>query len=348
MSNRRTVRVRGKVFRVRGKRKVGVKEYLILNSIGRGENRRYQAFDPTAGPKGDLRQILVLPTAAASTQHLSVLHELSQGNDNLPSIIDYHPNRREISVVTEWVWGQPLDEYLRSAARGRVPWPSPTETCKRLRGLAHGLFHLHDRHNLIHGDIKPANLVLTQRAHRLVMVDFGSAWRIENTARRDRGDGLSCRYAAPEQLLGRSGVNFRCDQFSACVVIYEMLTGELPYARMGGMAGLPEYRALYEPAFEPPSRLAPRPGRLPKRVWRPIDRVIRTGLALDPGNRFQSPRHWLEVVDNLDLLIRGQGHVEFRALDRAVFRLFDLVGHAAGLLRLSHEKARRSSRKAAS
>lgn len=73
-----------------------------------------------------------------------------------------------------------------------------------------------------------------------MLVDFGSAWPIERTARRELGDGFHASYAAPE-LQGATGViDGRADQFSASVVLYEMLTGQLPY-QWGGKAGRPEF-----------------------------------------------------------------------------------------------------------
>ena len=52
-------------------------------------------------------------------------------------------------------------------------------------------------------------------------------------------------------------VDARSDQFSATVVAYEMLTGVRPYGEIGGEAGLPENRAIYEPLYRPPSQLSP-------------------------------------------------------------------------------------------
>jgi serine/threonine protein kinase len=213
MSHNRYIRVRGRVFLVRGRRKLGPHEYLILKTLGHGGRQRYLAFDPSAGPGGDLRQIIVLNRRETLSQRIAILQRLSQGNPNLPTILVYDPGRSETSIVTTWVWGEDLDKYLKAARKGCVSLPSPTETCKLLRGLAHGLYHLYKGHGIIHGDIKPANLILAPDPNRLVMVDFGSAWTVEKTVRRLEGDGVSEAYAAPEQLMHRPAVDFRSDQF---------------------------------------------------------------------------------------------------------------------------------------
>jgi len=283
------------------------------------------AYDRTAGP--DLRQIVILPRSSASRQHLAVLQRVSQGNPNFPAILEYHPRRDEIVVLTTWIWGDDLQEYLDEATHGNASWPSPIETCKLYRGLAHGLNHLHRRCNVVHGDIKPANLILASGPNRLVMIDYGSAWTVEKTVQRAPADGVTQRYAAPEQLMKEPAVDFRSDQFSASVVAFQMLTGQLPYSRMGGLAGLTEHRSVYEPRFQPPSRLSRDKARVPRRIWRRIDEVVSTGLALDPRKRFQSGSQWLDALDDLHCATRRR--VEFQVWDSVMFRLFDWIGTLA-------------------
>ena len=78
-----TIRVRGRV-------------YEKLEDIGQEDGRRYWVRDRRAGPRGDFRQILVLPKARTSRRHLAVLQRLSQGNPNLPTILDYEQRPDEI------------------------------------------------------------------------------------------------------------------------------------------------------------------------------------------------------------------------------------------------------------
>ena len=105
-----------------------------------------------------------------------------------------------------------------------------------LKGVAHALRHLHHRKNIIHGDVKPANLILTKRTS-LVLIDYGSAWPGERTTQRGGGDGFSPAYAAPELVRGNAAVDWRADQFSVGVILYELLTGKLPFGGLGGSVG---------------------------------------------------------------------------------------------------------------
>ena len=209
MPHPQTVRYGKRPIPVIGELKVRGRVYRLLEEIRRAGRTRYWVHDPRAGPRGDFRQILVLPRGNTSRQHIAVLQRLSQGNPNLPTIIDSARQGDEIWVVTNWVRGPDLRTYLREARSGERKWPSPLEVIKLYRGLAHGLSQMHRHRRIFHGDIKPANLVLANEPNRLVMIDFGTAWMAERTTRRDPGDGTSRYYSAPE-LLKKELCRGRC------------------------------------------------------------------------------------------------------------------------------------------
>ena len=324
MKNEETVRHGGRDVPVLEHIHVAGQEYLVLAKIGRGDRLRYKVLHRRAGPGGELRQLLVLPRNQTSRQHLNVLRRLSQGNPNLPTILDYHPRGGEFVVVTTWVQGHDLGSHLTRSESKPIVWSSPIDAMRLYRGLAHGLSHMHRRPQVVHGDIKPANLILAKSPRRLVMIDFGSAWTTEKTCGREPGDGLSAPYAAPEQLDDRRAADFRSDQFSASVVAYRMLTGELPYGGMGGKAGLPQFRAAYEPRYQRPSQRCPYRGRVPKRIWSIIDEILATGLALDADRRFQSSPLWLDALEDLYCEMRRK--VRFGFWDSLLIRFFERLG----------------------
>ena len=198
---------------------------------------------------------------------------------------------------------------------------------KLYRGLAHGLSQMHRHRRVVHGDIKPGNLVLSREPNRLVMIDFGNAWTMERTVRRGPGEGVSRFYPAPEQLQEDVAIDARSDQFSATVVAYEMLTGVRPYGDRGGEAGLPENRSTYEPLYKPPSRVSPMRQELPRRIWRLIDDVIATGLELDANERFPSRGPWLEALEDLHCEIRRKG--QLGKMESYLLRIIGWVGDRA-------------------
>jgi len=319
MTKRNTIRYCGEDLPVLDTITVRKRQYSVLRKVGR-EGRRYLVHD--RGVR-DFRQILALPRADTSRQHIDILQRISQRNSNLPTILDFQSRDDEVHIVTTWVRGQDVKDYLRAVKDGDERWPSPTEVMKLCRGLAHGLRQMHRHRNIVHGDITPANLVLTRGPNLLVMIDFGSAWAAERSLRRSVGDGVTRHYAAPEQLIG-SPVDFRCDQFSANVVAYQMITGRLPYADMGGLAGTPENRSAYESRYKPPSELCPLRAKVPKRIWRLIDEIVGRGLALDARDRFPSDDLWIDALE--DLYCETRRRVRFHAWDKRLIRLFEWIG----------------------
>jgi serine/threonine protein kinase len=187
---------------------------------------------------------------------------------------------------------------------GQKPRISAVLAFGRARGLAHGLRSLHTAKQIIHGDIKPENIVLSTDSGRLSLIDFGSAWQVERSLQRDCGDGVSQVYSAPELLNRASRVDWRADQFSLSVILYELLTFKIPYGGLGGKAGRKELSFAALPGLTPPSELNSDRSRLPAVVWQGIDRIVLRGLALDPEQRYPTPEAWLDEFDSVDLEIR--------------------------------------------
>jgi serine/threonine protein kinase len=183
---------------------------------------------------------------------------------------------------------------------------------------------LHWHRGLIHGDIKPANVVLSKETRKLTLIDYGSAWAIEETVERSEGDGKSAQYCAPELLRSESFVTPRADYFSLCAVCYEMLTLQVPYDGLGGRAGLPEYRRQAESTLVPPSELSPEARRLARSHWRRIDRLICRGLALDADDRFAQKEEWLDAWNetNSHLQQRRKPNVFERWIETSIRWLF--------------------------
>lgn len=295
--NHEPIRYRGREYRVLDRFIVGRKTYLAVANLSRGDRQRYQVFDPHAGPGGAMRCLHILPISNESRHRAKLLNRLGKEDTELPQILEYHTFDSSIGIVLPWFEGSDLRKRLRDIRVGkRRPMGTP-ETIRLFRGLAHALSHLHRHRNMIHADVKPANLIISNDTRRLTLIDYGSAWAVEGTSRRSEGDGKSSQYSAPELLRGESFVNFRADYFSLCAVCYELLTLEVPYDGLGGNAGLPQYRLQSESTLIPPSQLSPEASRLAQSHWRRIDNLICRGLALDADDRFPQKREWLDAWD---------------------------------------------------
>ena len=170
----------------------------------------------------------------------------------------------------EYVEGQPL---RRELDRGPL---SPDRALHYARLIVQGLGAAHAR-GVIHRDLKPENILVVHTTaaqrwedDRLVLVDFGLAGIVDEendphpNLTKSRMTMGTVNYMAPEQRTDAKRVDHRADLYAAGVILYELLTGDLPLGRFA----LPTEKGLKLP----PS----------------IDRVIVTGLARQQDERFQN------------------------------------------------------------
>ncbi len=294
-ANPLTVTIRGRRVPYLERRTIGRRDYFLLEQLG--PRRSYRAFDPRSGPGGDFFFIQMLGQGPRLDQRLRVLRRLK--HDAFPRCVEWQRRGESTEVVLTWIEGISLADYLEHVRNGRRPPVAPGEAVLLIHGLANGLNRLHQSLQLAHGDLQPANLVLTSHPSRLVMIDFGSAWTVETTARRHEGDGRHPIYAAPELSHPSPLVGFHADQFSASVILYELLTGVVPYDGLGGKAGRPEFRAEAERILMAPSQISHRCEGLPRLLRELLNRVTLRGLALDPDQRYPDRRDWLNDLFEL-------------------------------------------------
>jgi serine/threonine protein kinase len=273
------------------------KRYLVLEQLGSRD--RFRVFDSTAGFHGDYRVLDFLPRSREMEQQIEVLRRLAEKNLHFPKIIQCVRQGNKLGVVSTWIWGIDLRDYLGQVRGKKIVRPSTREVCRLVNKLAHGLAHLHVKLNIVHGDIKPANIVLEKDPTRLVLIDFGSAWPAERAAKKSPGDGVSFPYVAPEQLISDTVPDFRADIFSLSVVLFELLTLDIPFDGAGGQAGLPENRAEFSAKYQPPSKFITDAHLLPIGCVPILDKILERGLALDRNGRFSDRNDWLRAMDDL-------------------------------------------------
>ncbi|MEC7521458.1 MAG: serine/threonine-protein kinase [Myxococcota bacterium] len=172
-------------------------------------------------------------------------------------------------VVMERIRGESLADRLER--EGALPHD---ETLRILEGVAAGLDAIH-RAGRIHGDVKPANILLEEGTGRVVLTDLGLSRVIAHT---ERLRGGTPEYLAPERARRapmRPALLPREDVYSLAVVAYEMLTGDVPFDAQDSQEVL-RLQAVARP---------PRPSRArPSLTWR-IDRAVLHGLEKSPVDR---------------------------------------------------------------
>lgn len=234
-------------------------------------------------------------------REIALLNQAARANPNVPRVLDRAIEGDEEFLVLEHVDGKPLAHWLKRSGPSRKPFFAPQQALSLVRGLALGLRSLH-RFKIIHGDLKPENIIVTAAPHsRLRLIDFGISWSGLEASWRLRG--RSKFYAAPEQWRDEGLVDERTDQFSLSVVLYEMLTHELPYGKLGGTA---------LDHAQPPQLIAPsRKNPLAPSV---MDAVVTRGLALNREQRFPTTDAWTEELSAV--LSRVENRISAMALAR--------------------------------
>ena len=298
----RTINVRGRPRAYLDRLRIRRRDYYLLEKIGSPFRERYLAFDPLQGPGGDFALVQRWAKNATSDQFLRVLRKLK--DDAFPRVCEWQPREGGFDVALTWVEGISLLDYFEHLRTQRRPPVDPGQAVRLIQGLAHGICKLHHKLQVAHGDLQPANVVLTSHPSRLVLIDFGSAWGMQAAAFRVDGDGHHRCYAAPELQVAGIVNGFLADQFSVSVVLFQLLTQQLPFGGLGGKAGRPEYVAASADALVAPSRLSRACANLPQSLRDGIDRVTMRGLALDPEQRYPDRQPWLDDLFSVSARFR--------------------------------------------
>lgn len=296
----RIIRVDGRRYFATSDLRFNGRRLLRIRELGNCRRKRTLVYDPAAKL---LRLLVQLPPCEASRHHVGVLRRLPQFG-SLPRILDVEQRGHECHLLLQWIHGIDLGDYLSRVREQKVARPCPYEAIRIFRGLAHGLLQLHQYAQLIHADIKPENLLISRKPCHLSLIDFGSAWQIEAGYPGHPGDGISPVYAAPElhEQVGR--IDVRSDQFSVAVVLYELLTGQVPFDGLGGQAGKLSYAGEFAGGPEIPSKLNPELQQLPRSLRSRIDSLVLQMLKFDPDNRFPTTSALVSELDRLTQSIR--------------------------------------------
>jgi len=205
---------------------------------------------------------------------------------------EYDVESESYYMVMELIDGQTLKDRLLELARTGQSFPVG-EAIRIVRSAAEALDYAH-RRGMIHRDVKPANLMLDD-GQRVVLTDFGIA-KIVTGAQFTSSGGMvgTPAYMAPEQGLGEQG-DERSDLYSLGVILFQFLTGRLPFDAETPLAVVLKH--VNEPI---PSLRQHAPHASSE-----LDRIVRKALAKDPDERYQTAAALAEDLASLD----EQGHV---------------------------------------
>ncbi|MFD8015415.1 protein kinase [Streptomyces sp. NPDC058955] len=208
--------------------------------------------------------------AVAKLSHTNIVSVFDTGEDTLDGgLMPY--------IVMEYVEGQPLGSVLASDVRQYGAMPAD----KALKVTADVLAALEVSHEmgLVHRDIKPGNVMMTKRGVVKVM-DFGIARAMQSGVTSMTQTGMvvgTPQYLSPEQALGRA-VDARSDLYSVGIMLFQLLTGRLPFDADSPLA------IAYAHVQEEPVA----PSSVNRSVTPAMDALVARALRKNPNERFPS------------------------------------------------------------
>jgi eukaryotic-like serine/threonine-protein kinase len=250
-------------------------KYEIRRELGRGAmGVVYEAYDPM------IKRVVALKTIRADqlTREdapvvLARFRREAQAagrlnHPNIVSIYDFDEDAGTSFIAMEYVTGRDLRECFESGERFK------TADAVRLTGQILDALDYSHRQGVIHRDVKPANVFLTDGSVKVA--DFGIAHIDSSSLTQDGSVMGTPSYMSPEQILGLP-VDGRSDLFSAGVILYQFLTGERPFS---GSSTTTMQKVLKEDPLPPTTLNVQLPDA--------IDAVVRKALAKRPEDRYQT------------------------------------------------------------
>ncbi len=234
----------------------------------------------------------------------------SLSHPNIVSIYDVGKEEKVHYLVMEYVKGDNLKNLIRKD--GVL---TPERAVEIARQVSEALQHAHEN-NIVHRDVKPQNILIT-REGRVKLTDFGIA-REATTATLTQTDAVvgSVHYLSPEQARGETA-GPQSDIYSLGTVLYEMVTGVLPF-----QGDTPIGVALKHIREDPP-----RPSKLNPAVKRGLENIITRAMSKLPADRYKSAQLMATELEALSLPGKVPGdRKEIVAADKFATTVIPVVG----------------------
>ncbi len=202
-------------------------------------------------------------------------------------VYDFNEHQGEPYLVMRFVEGDTLKPRMSG-----TPMPS-AEILHLMRPVCQALTYAH-KQGVLHRDIKPSNIMVAKDGE-VFLTDFGLARMVqagESTLSQDMMVGTP-QYISPEQAQGLSELDGRTDIYSLGVVLYEMITGRVPFSADTPFATVHDH--IYTPL--------PLPSSINSEITPEVERLLLKALAKEPDDRFATTE---ELLNSLETTIGTQ------------------------------------------
>ena len=260
-------------------------DYEILGQLGAGGMGKVYKVRNVISERVEAMKVLLANLAGQKELADRFLREIkllaTLDHPNIAALRNALTLDNQLVMIMEYVEGSTLASRLH---QGALP---PADAVNYSEQLLSALSYAHHL-NVIHRDVKPANMMLTPQGV-VKLMDFGIARPNNDAGMTVTGTTLgSLNYMSPEQVRGEP-VDQRSDLYSMGVSLYEMVTGQLPFRGHSNYSVMSAH--LQEP---PPPPITVRPD-LPKG----LNDIILMAMAKEPQNRFQSAEAFANALKSV-------------------------------------------------
>jgi len=256
-----------------------IRGYDIHKLIGRGGmGIVYKATHVPTKRNVALKLLLEGPLASEQSRRrfereIAVAAQLK--HPNIIPIYDSGASDGRMYYAMDYVRGLSLSEYLKAH---KLDLPA---RLRLFQAISQAVLHAHQR-GVTHRDLKPTNILVDANGEPHIL-DFGlakAASHADNTTSMTAQLVGTPAYMSPEQTTGDpDAIDMRTDVYSLCVVLYEIVTGQMPYDTKCSIGKLLEHIATTEPVS---------PDRLNKKIDGDISAIVMKGLEKNKDHRYQS------------------------------------------------------------
>ncbi len=259
--------------------------YEVIGELGQGAmGVVYKAKDPLIDREVAIKTINLSLAMDEREEYEARFYQEAKAagrlsHPNIVTIYDVGRSEDIAYIAMEYLQGQELRDILNE-----TPLLPTSQVLDIIVQIARGLAYAHE-HDIVHRDVKPSNVMIVRDGHTKI-TDFGIARMASAAVRTQTGMVLgSPKYMSPEQVLGKE-IDRRSDIFSLGVMLYEMLTGQVPF--IGENINAIMYQTL--------NTIPAAPSSVNPAVPEMLDYIVAKAMAKDTDERYQNAR---DLADDL-------------------------------------------------